>query len=573
MPLSRIAARKVKLQKSGNEWKGCCPFHNENTPSFYVNDEKAFGHCFGCGAHVDIISFVQRIDHLEFREACEKLAGEAGMEIPRSVRDDAQHKATARIFACLEAAARIFNGALKSAPAARAYLRDKRGFTDHEIAFWGMGYAGGDVAIAALRREGFSADELIEAGLVSVREDKSVYPFFRDRVGLPIRDRRGRVRGFGGRALGDDAKPKYLNSRASAIFAKRELLFGEDIAARQDRRERRLVAGEGYFDVVALDAIGFRGVAPNGTSLTMEHLEALWRMSPCPTLCFDGDKAGASAMDRTIDLALEQIEPGRSLRFARLPAGEDPDSLRKAGRDGDVIAAVEGSIRLSDAMFARRTRGRNLDVPEDRAAAEAELAVDIERVKKDPALRAALRDTLIFARLRRHGRPTGPRLRVVSSGPGAIEPEALRARTRGELRLVAAICAARWPVELGDDVATIATGLGAEACEELFAAIDDPAAFAASARGQALMEDAALARRFPFAAATSDAQRAGRGLAQIADWFALERLEEELRQQPPREAPAEDWDRYLRLAQEAAELRAKIAGWEDGDEIQANGNG
>jgi DNA primase len=374
-----LIGRRVKLVRRGREFAGLCPFHHEKTPSFYVVEDKSFFHCFGCGAHGDVIGFAMRADNLDFIEAIERLAGEAGLTVPQATpqeRERAQRQKT--LLEATEAAATFYEQRLWAPAAARAreYLH-RRGIDRDTIRSFRLGWAPDDRQ--ALRR-GLGAEFpdalLVEAGLLRRPESGEPADYFRNRVMYPITDRAGRVIAFGGRALGD-AQPKYLNSPDSALFEKGRVLYGWSAARAAIIRggeagKPAAIAGaivtEGYMDVIALHRAGFAtAVAPLGTALTEFQLHELWRLTPEPVLCFDGDAAGQRAATRVMQRALPLLRPGQSLRFASLPAGEDPDSLiRQAGRDafGEILAAARP---LSTVLWESELGARRLDTPERRA--------------------------------------------------------------------------------------------------------------------------------------------------------------------------------------------------------------
>jgi DNA primase len=417
---SGVIGRRVRLVKKGREFSGLCPFHNEKSPSFFVNDDKGFFHCFGCGAHGDVIGFVMRAENLAFPEAVERLAQEAGLDMPRQTPQDAAREARRRtIGEAVAAAARIFADTLWSA-AGRAsldYLR-RRGLGAETIRSFGLGHAADarDALKQALLRQGFDTALLLEAGLLVQPEDgRDSYDFFRGRVMFPIADRRGETIAFGGRILGD-GQPKYLNSRDTPLFDKGRTLFALDRARRAVPAGAELIVAEGYMDVIALHEAGLQGaVAPLGTALTEEQLALLWRMAPEPILCLDGDAAGQRAARRAAERALKLLQPGRSLRFAVLPPGEDPDSLiRRAGRQGfeEVLAQARP---LVDLLWTTTLATHPIDTPERRAALGAEcerLAGLIDERAVQDLYRREFRDRLW--RLGRPARPAG----TLARGPG-----------------------------------------------------------------------------------------------------------------------------------------------------------
>jgi DNA primase len=372
--LPDVIGRKVRLIKKGREYSGLCPFHNEKSPSFTVNDEKGFFHCFGCGAHGDVIGYVMQSQNLGFLEAVEALAGEAGLEVPRATPQERERVFKQKtLVEVMEAAAGFFQAQLDSqaGAAARAYL-DQRGLDRAAIERFRLGYApgfsGGQGLLKQFLLREFPEDMLIEAGLVKKPDDgRDSFDYFRDRVMFPILDRAGRVIAFGGRVMGD-GKPKYLNSPDTPLFHKGRVLYGLSWARAGVAKGAQLVVTEGYMDVIALHRAGFEGaVAPLGTALTEEQLEELWKLTPEPTLCFDGDAAGQRAASRGLDRALPLLKAGRSLKFAVLPTGEDPDSL--IGRQGNVAmqAVLDGAKPLAEVLFAQELAARPIDTPERRA--------------------------------------------------------------------------------------------------------------------------------------------------------------------------------------------------------------
>ncbi len=385
-PIAAVIGRKTKLVRSGRQYRACCPFHGEKTPSFYVYDDHF--HCFGCGAHGDAISFVMQAEGRSFLEAIEGLASEAGLEVPRQAPADRGRAERAKTLAdVLDAAQRGYVRRLQ-APEGRtalAYLRG-RGLADATIADHGLGWSGEGrgALLAELREQGFAPELVAEAGLLRLDEDgRPKGELFFNRVTFPIRDRRGGLVSFGGRTLGD-GQPKYLNGPETPLFAKRRTLFGLERAASSIRAvrpageaaagSRELVVVEGYMDVIALHQAGFAGaVAPLGTALTPEQLEALWRVAPAPVLCFDGDAAGLRATIRAAETALPLLDPERTLRFVRLPEGEDPDSLVRKGGAGAFAVRLDGAARLSDVLFELLSEGVRDPGPEQRAALHARL--------------------------------------------------------------------------------------------------------------------------------------------------------------------------------------------------------
>jgi DNA primase len=348
---------RVPLKKAGREYKACCPFHNEKTPSFTVSQVKQFYHCFGCGAHGTAISFLMEYEHMEFVEAIEELAHMTGLEVPReAAAGPAKQSPTQPLYNLLGEVSRYYRQQLRSHPqATRAveYLKH-RGLTGDIAALFDIGFAppGWDNLSKALGSDPASRTALLETGLLIERDDGSgVYDRFRDRIQFPIRDRRGRTIGFGGRILGDDT-PKYLNSPESSIFHKGRELYGLYEARKAVRHLERILVVEGYMDVVALAQFGINyAVATLGTSTTPDHLQRLYRTVPEVVFCFDGDRAGRAAAWRALENALPVLTDGREARFLFLPEGEDPDTLvRKIGKD-EFESRITDSAHLSDFLF------------------------------------------------------------------------------------------------------------------------------------------------------------------------------------------------------------------------------
>ena len=407
-PLASVVGRRVKLARSGRNWKGCCPFHNEKTPSFYVYDNGF--HCFGCGQHGDAISFVMQTQGLGFMEAVEQLSGEAGLEVPKPSPEAAEaERVRLSLQDVLTAAEEAYRRRLYLPEGARAldYLRG-RGLLEETIARFGLGWSGEarGALTADLGRAGIEPALLLEAGLLRQGDDgRAPYDLFFNRVMFPIRDRRGRVISFGGRILGD-GQPKYVNGPETPVFSKRRTLFGLDLAREAARGGAAVVAVEGYMDVIALHQAGFGGaVAPLGTALTEEQMEELWRLSPVPVLSFDGDAAGARAAARAAELALPLLGAERSLRLATLPAGEDPDTLvRRQGMAG-FQAVLDAARPVAEALFDLMAEGVAPTV-EARAALTRRLDAVADKVTDKPLAWEMRR---YFRERMRARRPDGPR--------------------------------------------------------------------------------------------------------------------------------------------------------------------
>ncbi|KPF77927.1 DNA primase [alpha proteobacterium AAP81b] len=374
-PLSPVVARRVKLVRAGREWKGCCPFHNEKTPSFYVNDDKGFYHCFGCGAHGDVISFLTDQEGLPFIDAVKQLAAQVGMEVPalspraREVAEQAES-----LHDILGRAAQWFTTQLGNAggAAARAYL-DRRGVTPALAGDFGLGFAPDARSALKAAFKDVPAETLVDAGLLGRSDEGETYDRFRGRLMFPIRDVRGRVVGFGGRALGD-VQPKYLNSADGPLFDKGRLLYNLDKASPAARKAGRIVVVEGYMDVIGVAGVGLAElVAPLGTAMTEAQLQLAWARADEPILCFDGDAAGQRAALRACLRALPLLSPGKSLRIATLPAGEDPDDLVRRGGAPAFEAVLAAAVPLIEHLWRAETQGVDAATPERRAAIRARL--------------------------------------------------------------------------------------------------------------------------------------------------------------------------------------------------------
>lgn len=368
-PIATVIGRTVKLARSGRERKGCCPFHGEKTPSFYVYDDHF--HCFGCGEHGDVISFVMKSSGASFMEAVEDLAAQAGMDVPKPTPQAAEAAARqAGISEVLEAAAVTYARWLyePQGKAALEYLRG-RGLTDETIKRFGLGWSGegrGQIA-GALRGKDIKPEQLVEAGVMKQGDNSPVDMFF-SRVMFPIRDRRGAVISFGGRIMGD-GQPKYVNGPETAVFSKRRSLYNLDQARNGARKGAKVIVVEGYMDAIALSQAGFAGaVAPLGTALTEEHLEEIWRVTPEPVICFDGDAAGQRAALKTTELALAQLAPDKSLKLLRLTGGEDPDSLIRKGGAKAFQAELDKAQPISAALYPMLAGGQARSTPEQNAA-------------------------------------------------------------------------------------------------------------------------------------------------------------------------------------------------------------
>ena len=371
LSLSEVIGRRVKLARKGREHLGLCPFHNEKTPSFTVNDAKGFYHCFGCGAHGDVIRFVTDTEGLNFPEAVERLAGLAGLEVPRATPEEQErYDLRERLMAINEAACKWFEARLRGeeGKAARDYLRG-RGLTQETIATFRLGFAPDSRGRLSQDLSGHGPEHLETLGLVKRPDDgRQPFDFFRGRVIFPILDRRGRPIAYGGRLLGP-GEPKYLNTPETILFHKGETLFGLATAREAAQASGEVIVTEGYMDVIALHQAGIRhAVAPLGTALTEGQLAALWRLAPLATLCFDGDNAGKRAARRAMERALPLLAASRAARFAEMPAGEDPDSLVRDNGTQAFRDVLDTAAPLADVLWDGLVTERPLHLPEQRAA-------------------------------------------------------------------------------------------------------------------------------------------------------------------------------------------------------------
>jgi DNA primase len=373
--LSALIGRTVKVTRAGREFKACCPFHNEKTPSFTINDEKGFYHCFGCSAHGDAIRWMTDQRGLSFMDAIKELAAEAGMEVPAADPRVAQRAEKANnLYDVMTAAQDWFVQQLQGVEgaAARSYLQ-KRGFSAKTIQEFGFGLAPDNRTALKSALQKFGIPMLVEAGLLIAVDDKEPYDRFRGRLMIPIRDPRGRVIAFGGRILGD-GEPKYLNSPDTPLFDKGRTLYNLDKCSPASRKTGRVIVVEGYMDVIAIAQAGFAdAVAPLGTALTEQQIQMLWRMTEKPLLCFDGDSAGQKAAMRAALRALPLLKPGHSLQFVTLPEGQDPDDLVKKSGPKAFAELLDRSEPLVERLWRSEVAAGPLDTPEDRAGLKQRL--------------------------------------------------------------------------------------------------------------------------------------------------------------------------------------------------------
>jgi DNA primase len=377
LPVSEVAGRRVKLRKTGREFVGLSPFNKEKSPSFTVNDQKGFYHDFSSGKHGDIFGFVMETEGVAFPEAVERLAQMAGVPMPKfSKEEEARDEKRKTLHEVMELAAKFFEATLagRGGAKARGYLADRSLDSGTQLKFR-LGYAPGERF--ALKEHlgglGISVEDMVETGLLIAGDDIPVpYDRFRDRVMFPITDFRGRIIAFGGRALASDAPAKYLNSPETTLFHKGGNLYNGAAARQAVHDGAALIVVEGYVDVIAMVLAGYpASVAPLGTALTEDQLGLLWKMADEPILCFDGDKAGQRAAFRAVDMALPRLKPGKSLRFAMLPDGQDPDDLYRSGGREAIAEVLAGARPLGEMLWSRETEAASFDTPERRAAFEA----------------------------------------------------------------------------------------------------------------------------------------------------------------------------------------------------------
>ncbi|QRG04750.1 DNA primase [Xanthobacter dioxanivorans] len=440
LPVSEVVGRRVRLKKQGREFAGLSPFNAEKTPSFFVNDQKGFYHCFSSGKHGDVFDFLMETEGVPFGEAVERLASMAGLPVPQATPEAAKKEERRRtLFEVMALAARHFEETLQSrlGAKARGYLADRELGAATQKRF-GLGYAAGERfhLKEALGKAGVPVEDMVEAGLLIAGDDIPVpYDRFRDRVMFPITDLKGRIVAFGGRALEKDVPAKYLNSPETPLFHKGSLLYNGFAARTAAQSGARVIAVEGYVDVIAMAEAGFGAtVAPLGTALTEEQLQLLWRMSEEPLLLFDGDKAGRRAAHRAIDLALPHLKAGRSLAFAALPEGQDPDDLiRRSGREAMEQVLVQARP-LAAELWARESEAASLDTPERRAALEGRLNEVVSAIA-DETVRKHYRQDLLGrfnaliapqergpAKGRRESWQAGPRARKGTPLPPPLVP-------------------------------------------------------------------------------------------------------------------------------------------------------
>ena len=384
LPISQVVGETViwdkrKSQPQKQDYWACCPFHGEKSPSFHADDRKGIYHCFGCGVTGDHFRFLTENRGMSFPEAVEKLANMAGVPMPaRDEREERREDARRSLYDVMELATKYFEAALAHNIGARArgYLHE-RGVSPQSQTRFRIGFApdSRNGLKEHLANNGVTAQEMMDTGLVTQRDDDPLtYDRFRNRVMFPITDMRGKVIAFGGRALSPDVPAKYLNSPETELFHKRMTLYNGQAARDAARNGKAVIVVEGYLDVIAAVSAGFEGaVAALGTALTEDHLNLLWRMSDTPILCFDGDAAGQRAAERAAGIVLPMLQPGRTVKMATLPEGQDPDDLIKAQGRAAFADVIDRARSLSDVVWSLETGGMVPETPEARAALEARL--------------------------------------------------------------------------------------------------------------------------------------------------------------------------------------------------------
>jgi DNA primase len=384
LPLSKIVSGKVKLLRNGNIYKGLCPFHNEKTPSFSVNDYKGSYYCFGCHAHGDVINFISNIDKLSFTETVAYLAKLAGMQMPQL--DIAEQKKEEQKYGLIELnskATEFFKRQLKlsSNINAQDYLK-QRSIDDKDIALFSLGYAPRDGLIAFLEKNGFTKALIEESGLIIKTDSGRYIERFRDRIIFPIKNFKGQIVGFGGRSLSAEIMPKYLNSPETILFKKNHLLYAADIASKHAIKTERIIVVEGYMDTIFMHKANLpETVATLGTAFGPSHLHSLWKIANEPILCFDGDDAGKKAMIKAAYIALPLLEPGLTLKFCFLPKNQDPDEVIQQYGSAYIHKLLENNVSLADLIWETELTHLQSKEPESKALFEQKIYDLINQIK------------------------------------------------------------------------------------------------------------------------------------------------------------------------------------------------
>ncbi len=384
--IADVVGAKVKLTKKGREYQGLCPFHNEKTPSFTVNESKGFYHCFGCGAHGDIIKFEMEANGLPFIDALQKLAHQAGLQMPQlSAKDKKEEDERKSLYEIMETACAFFERELRMPDGASGlkYFTEKRGLSPETLKKFRLGFAPNNNALMAhLKAQGIDEKDMKELGLIAIPEDTSRRPhdFFRNRVMIPITNKQGKIIAFGGRVM-EKIEPKYLNSPDTPIFNKRRNLYNLDKAREVAYKEKKLIICEGYMDVITLDRYGFGyAVAPLGTALTEEQIAEAWRVCPEPILCLDGDSPGVKAAMRAVDRVLPMLKAGYSLQFLFLPDNQDPDEYLQAHGHDSFAALMRKTSPLIDILWRKYTENEDSSTPEKKALIEKTLLSEVAKI-------------------------------------------------------------------------------------------------------------------------------------------------------------------------------------------------
>jgi DNA primase len=414
-----VVGKRVQLKKAGREYKACCPFHDEKTPSFTVSPAKGFYHCFGCGAHGTAIGFLMEYEHMSFIEAVEAIAGMLGVEVPRSENDRPARRYD-ELFSLMASVEQHFQNCLRDTPAAVDYLK-QRGIDGATAKRFNIGYApeGWSVVLDKFGTSREAIERLLATGLIIRKDNGKHYDRFRERIMFPIRDPRGRTIGFGGRALGD-GEPKYLNSPETVLFHKGRELYGLYEARQALRHIDRLVVVEGYMDVVALARNGIDfAIATLGTATTGDHLNVLFRLTDNVSFCFDGDRAGQAAAWRALENALPHIREGRQIRFVFLPEGHDPDSYVNAHGADAFVTAVDRGVALSDYLISELAGQVDMETVDGKARL-AELAKPL-LLRIPPGV---YRELLLESLASTLGMPATKLERIIGSAGEAARPGA-----------------------------------------------------------------------------------------------------------------------------------------------------
>lgn len=427
--IADVVGAKVKLTKKGREYQGLCPFHNEKTPSFTVNESKGFYHCFGCGAHGDIIKFEMEANGLPFIDALQKLAHQAGLQMPQlSAKDKKEEDERKSLYEIMEAACAFFERELRmpGGAAGLKYFTEKRGLSPETLKKFRLGFAPSNNALMAhLKAQGIDEKDMKELGLIAIPEDTSRRPhdFFRNRVMIPITNKQGKIIAFGGRVM-EKIEPKYLNSPDTPIFNKRRNLYNLDKAREVAYKEKKLIICEGYMDVIALDRYGFGyAVAPLGTALTEEQIAEAWRVCPEPVLCLDGDSPGVKAAMRAVDRVLPMLKAGYSLQFLFLPDNQDPDEYLQAHGHDSFAALMRKTSPLIDILWRKYTENEDSSTPEKKALIEKTLLSEVAKIG-DATVRSYYAQEIrsrIYAAFRRTPwqQPAAPRMPSAFRAPSA----------------------------------------------------------------------------------------------------------------------------------------------------------